>query len=78
MGYSLKSNMTVFKKRQTCLQKVLFFSLLHRRIRHEWELGFFNANVVFRWKEEMRKKGFTIQLDAENRQRLRQTAADDR
>lgn len=38
----------------------------------------FNANVVFRWKEEMRKKGFTIQLDAENRQRLRQTAADDR
>lgn len=39
---------------------------------------FFNANVVFRWKEEMRKKGFTIQLDAENRQRLRQTAADDR
>lgn len=59
------------------LQKVLFFSLLHRRIRYEWELGF-NANVVFRWKEEMRKKGFTIQLDAENRQRLRQTAADDR
>lgn len=56
---------------------MLFFSLLHRRIRYEWELGF-NANVVFRWKEEMRKKGFTIQLDAENRQRLRQTAADDR
>lgn len=30
-------------------------------------------------KRKMRKKGgFTIQLDAENRQRLRQTAADDR
>lgn len=41
---------------------------------------FFYANVVFRWKKrKMRKKGgFTIQLDAENRQRLRQTAADDR
>lgn len=57
---------------------MLFFSLLHRRIRYEWENSGFNANVVFRWKEEMKKKGFTIQLDAENRQRLQQTAADDR
>lgn len=38
-----------------------------------WEGGvLFNTNVVFWWKEEM-KKGFTIQLNAENRQRPRHT-----
>lgn len=40
MGYSLKSNMTGLNKDKLFLQKVLFFSLLHRRIRYEWELGF--------------------------------------
>lgn len=80
MGYLLKEQHDSINKDKNCsTRRVLFFSRLHRRIRYEWELIylFFNANVVFGWKEEMRKKGFTIQLDAENRQGLRQTAADD-
>lgn len=45
------------------------------------ELGLFcfNANVFFRWKEEMRKKGFTITARCrEQAEAIRQTAADDR
>jgi hypothetical protein len=73
MGYLLKSNMTASIKTNCCTE---CYSLVTQKDTYEWELSF-NANVVFRWKEEMRKKGFTIQLDAENRQGLRQTAADD-
>lgn len=91
MGYSLKSNMTVFglgkdKLLGVFLQEVLFFSYTEG-----YGMSGCKCGLLFFFfflmpmsssdgkKRKMRKKGgFTIQLDAENRQRLRQTAADDR
>lgn len=62
-------------KRCSVLRVSHCFSLLNMEslwLNTSWEGVLFNTNVVFWWKEEM-KKGFTIQLNAENRQRPRHT-----
>lgn len=69
MGYSLKSNMTVSKRQ--CFYRRSYY--LVTRIRYDFKMPMSSSD-----EGEMRKKGVTITARCRNRQRLRQTAADDR
>lgn len=68
--------MTVLKD-SFSTEKVLFFSLLHRRIRYEWELGL-KCQCRLQMEGGNEEEGIHNTARCRNRQRLRQTAADDR